>query len=259
MHTIEKNGYYASVDQRVESNSPAYKSIDLFVKEQMEKIRIDMEKKFGVKVKVFITNGHVYSDIVDFAKKKNIDLIVMVTHGISGVKELFIGSNAHRVVSLSEIPVITVRTGKSITDIKNILLPIDDASHSREKVNVAMDIAKMYGAKIHLIGLPFSKKKDDVNEMEIKLKSVEKVIKEYKLPYITTIVHGKNLMESALKYGKSNKCDLIVINTGHESKTTGSFLGLLAQQIINHSTIPVLSVRATEDNYLITAPGYGIS
>ena len=142
---------------------------------------------------------------------------------------------------------------------KNILIPIDDSSHSREKVNIAMTMANLYGAELHLIGLPNSKNEEQLRELKIKLESVEEIIKVEKLSYKTTIVHGDSLMQAAMKYATTNKCDLIVINTGHESRQTGLFLGAFAQQIVNHSKIPVLSVKATEDSFMITAPGYGIS
>jgi len=78
------------------------------------------------------------------------------------------------------------------------------------------------------------------------------------LPYNTSVVYGENLAKKAIKYAAENKCDLIVINTGHESKMTGIFLGAFAQQIVNHSKIPVLSFKHTEGHFYIETPGFGI-
>jgi nucleotide-binding universal stress UspA family protein len=60
------------------------------------------------------------------------------------------------------------------------------------------------------------------------------------------------------RYATRSKCDLIVINTGHESKITGIFLGAFAQQIVNYSKIPVLSFKHSKGHLIIETPAYGI-
>jgi nucleotide-binding universal stress UspA family protein len=259
IHIIETNGLYSSFDERIKTNNPAYEDLDVAVKERMDEIRMEMKKEFGINSEVFISQGEVHTEIIAYSKQENIDLIVMGAHGVSGYKEIFIGSNAQRVVTLSDTPVLTMRKNNNKDSFENILLPIDNSSHSREKVNIAMVIAQLHGANIHLIGLPDSHDEVELRELKIKLKSVEDILIEDKLPFETNIVHGDNLSEAAMKYAAKFNCDLIVINTGHESKITGHFLGAFAQQIVNHSKVPVLSVRAKKDSVMITAPGYGIS
>ena len=119
-------------------------------------------------------------------------------------------------------------------------------------------LACAYQANIHLIGLPASEDKLGLKRLNIKLQSVEKIIKADALPFSTKIVQGESLAKSSMNYASKNKCDLIVINTGHESKLTGIFLGAFAQQIVNHSKIPVLSIKHLSDHYEIETPGYGI-
>jgi nucleotide-binding universal stress UspA family protein len=183
----------------------------------------------------------------------------MGTHGTSGYKEFFIGSNAQRVVTLSEIPVLTIQKKIAKSGFKNILIPIDNSLHSREKVNIALIIAGLSRAKIHILGLSDSDYLPESKEINTKLKSVEQVVHTHSLEFLTSVINGKNLSEAALKYASENNCDLIVINTGHESNITGIFLGALAQQIVNHSKIPVLSCKHSEGYSSIETPGFGIS
>ncbi|MDF2436564.1 MAG: hypothetical protein K0Q95_940 [Bacteroidota bacterium] len=219
------------------------------INSKMEVFQKEILLKYGIAIEVFVIAGHVVDKIIEFSKEKNIDQIIMGTHGASGYREMFIGSNAQRVVTLSEIPVITMLNRLNETEFKNILIPIDDSIHSREKVNIATDIAKLYNAKIHILGLVDSDATIDHNKMKIKLESVEKHMAHEKLSYVTSIEHGDNIAKTAVNYSKINKCDLIAINTGHESKITGIFLGPFAQQIVNHSNVPVLSVKHTEGKY----------
>jgi len=263
IHVIEYlnefNGYFYSVVPEMQTSLPHLLEFEKTVDKKMEEKKTEINKKYGITPDVFIASGQVHSEIIRFSEKKKIDLIVMGTHGVSGYKELFIGSNAQRVVTLSDIPVLTIQKEISKTGFKNILIPIDNALHSREKVNMALLIAEVFGSTIHIIGLPDSEEELDVNKIKIKLESVEKIISNDKLLYKTTIVHGKNLAMDALSYADENNCDLIVINTGHESKLTGIFLGAFAQQLVNHSKIPVLSIKHKEGYFIIETPGFGIS
>ena len=258
IHVIEYNGYYFTVVPESQIFLPSFPELEKVVQKRMDKIQAQIRKEFGIKAETYITTGDVHSEIINYSEKKKIDMIVMGTHGASGIAEVFIGSNAQRVVTLSDIPVLTIQKKKGKSGYKNILLPIDNSLHSREKLNIAIIIADLFGAKIHLVGLPDSKDKHELEKFKIKLDSVEKIIQADKLPYVTSIVHGNSLAKSAIKYASANKCDLIIINTGHESKITGIFLGAFAQQIVNHSKIPVLSCKHAQSEYSIDTPGFGI-
>ncbi len=259
IHVMEFNAYNYSVFPETEIVIPSVLELESAVDKKMNLIKEKIRKKFSIIPKVLVSIGDVPSEIIRFSKKEKIDLIVMGTHGISGYKELFIGSNAQRVVTLSEIPVLTMQKSSGKCKFKKILLPIDNSLHSREKVNLAMIIADLFKAKIQIIGLPDSKEKKVLNMFNIKCRSVEKIIAADELPFKTTLVYGINLAEASIKFASKNKCDLIVINTGHESEVTGIFMGAFAQQIVNHSKIPVLSFKHSEGHFSIDTSGFGIS
>jgi nucleotide-binding universal stress UspA family protein len=258
LHVIEMHEFHFSLFSGNKSKPALLKVLKDGAQKKMDQIKADTVKRFGISPKSFIVTGHVHSAIIDFSVKKDIDLIIMGAHGVSGYKELFLGTNSQRVVTLSEIPVLTMQEKKKSPGFKNILIPIDNSMHSRGKVNIAMDFANLFGAKIHLIGLPDSDDKKEINKFKIKLDSVEKILQEGDFLYKTSIVHGSSLAQTALKYAAKNKCDLIVINTGHESKYSGIFLGAFAQQIVNHTTIPVLSCKHVHSYYHIDTPAFGI-
>jgi nucleotide-binding universal stress UspA family protein len=56
-----------------------------------------------------VAEGTAFEEIIRFAREKNIDLIVMGTHGHTGLKHLFLGSVAEKVVRRAPCPVLTVR------------------------------------------------------------------------------------------------------------------------------------------------------
>ncbi len=92
---------YAEIEDEIKTNTTA----------QLEKIA----KKYfrGVKTKTLIRWGLVSSTILDLTKREKIDLIVMGTHGRTGLSHVFLGSTAEKIVRLASCPVLTVRSKAS--------------------------------------------------------------------------------------------------------------------------------------------------
>ena len=66
-------------------------------------------KKAGVRATGWLLQGMPHDQIIRAAKSKSADVIVMGTHGRSGIAKLFLGSVAERVVATAPCPVLTVR------------------------------------------------------------------------------------------------------------------------------------------------------
>jgi nucleotide-binding universal stress UspA family protein len=66
-----------------------------------------------VRVRTLVGHGPAADEIVQLAEKEKADLIVISTHGSTGLERLVFGSVAERVVRLSSVPVLTVRQEKT--------------------------------------------------------------------------------------------------------------------------------------------------
>ena len=178
IHVMEGIGYISSLIPEKDSISPTISELSIEVERKMDNLKNKIIKDYDIIPEIFIASGHIHTEIISFSENKKIDLIVMGTHGATGYKEFFIGTNAHRVVTLSEIPVLTIRNKNINPVFGNIMIPIDNSIHSREKVNLAMTIAELFGSKIHIIGLPYSNDEQELNKFKTKLESVEEIVKE---------------------------------------------------------------------------------
>jgi nucleotide-binding universal stress UspA family protein len=78
---------------------------------QLRKAREELVAK-NVKVRTQVGHGSAADEIVLIAKTENVDLIVIATHGSTGLERWVFGSVAEKVVRMAEIPVLTVRQGK---------------------------------------------------------------------------------------------------------------------------------------------------
>lgn len=212
---------------------------------ELEKLAKQFQDQYGVKVAVEIRDGNPSREIVKSAKDLKADMIVMGTHGVSGIEEFFLGSNAYRVVTSASVPVLTVQKHATKYGYQNIALPIDSSSHTRDKVSEAAYLAKHFGSTIHLAALITEEHEEEKNVFNLKLKQIEEYLDHQGVSYLTTIKHGDNIAEMTTQHAKEANADMIVIMTEQEA-STGLFVGPYAQQIVNHSAIPVLSVTPYE-------------
>ncbi len=242
LHVLPLSEYHFEIPEpvmRIENLDEINKIVD----QKLTEVANDTKTNYGILPRTMSTRGKIAYEVMQIAKDENIDLIVMGTHGASGFEEMLIGSNAHKVVSLAPCPVITVQEHAKKLGFTNIVLPIDRTLHSREKVQTAIDLANIYQSKVHIVGLLDENDEEENKKLQIVLDQVQHALEKASIIFSRHTVRGNHLAAEALKYGKSVDADLIMIMTDHESALTGLFLGPLAKQIVNHSRIPVLSLK----------------
>ncbi|MCS3924222.1 universal stress protein [Methanosalsum natronophilum] len=76
----------------------------------------EMSNEYGVEVEQVLLDGQPAHEIIDFAEKNNISVIIMGTHGKSGLDRFLLGSVAERVIRSSDIPVFVVRMSDDDND-----------------------------------------------------------------------------------------------------------------------------------------------
>lgn len=217
---------------------------------KLNELVTSIKTQLGGKVNLHVKSGKIAKSIVEVATKIKSDIIVMGTHGVSGFEEFFAGSNAFRVVNDSPCPVITVQSHTTKMGFSDILLPIDNSAPSREKVQYAIELAKHYGSRIHLLGILSVEENALVAKFNIIFDQLENYLKQHDIKYTSELVYGDNLASISMKYGKKIGADLIVIMTEQEENLTGFILGPFAQQVVNHSKIPVMSIRPAAESAL---------
>jgi nucleotide-binding universal stress UspA family protein len=207
----------------------------------------EISQKHGIKVNTLVTSGRVRDEVVRIADEIDADIIIIGTHGVSGLKEFFMGSNAFRIVSEAACPVLSVQDHGSEVGFNNIVVPIDNSFHSREKLGISVKMALAFGAKLFICGLrSYDHNDEDLNaKFRMKMKQVEDYLTEKDVEFTTTTLFCGNIAKATMDYAAEVDADLIVIMNEQEINTTGFFMGPYAQQVVNHSKIPVLSIRPT--------------
>jgi len=107
-----------------------------------------------------VVKGRAYHAICELARKLETDLIIATTHGRTGVKHLFLGSTAERIVQHAPCPILVVREhereffhaygdrSKTTLQLKKILVPVDFSGCSMAGLEYALRFAKVWGAQL---------------------------------------------------------------------------------------------------------------
>lgn len=213
----------------------------------MDNLIEQYQPQLNGKIKLLFRKGKVYQEIAKAARQIDADMIFAGTHGVSGYEQYWIGSNAYRIVTQAPCPVVTIRGDYQFNStIKNILLPLDSSLETKQKLPYACKMALEFGAQIHLMiiyNTPLNvirRRIDKIGE------EAEKCMTEKKVDFIFEKIEADNVAAALLDYTKSNNIDLITMMTDQGTTTANKFLGPYAQQLINNSLVPVMSLRAKE-------------
>ena len=227
------------------------------VKDKLDEISEIHSSKFSVKVDSIVASGKIYEQIVEVSSMINANLIVMGTNGSpKGVIKKFIGSNAERVVRLSNIPVITIKENTSTENFDNIILPLDLGKETKEKVTFAIEYARYWNSTIRIVSVFL---KDNTNEKNILIKNLNQVsnfISNAGVKCTSELIEGEkkqSLGDFVINYEKKFDSDLIIIMTKKEELALSNNLSVTARYIIHNSKIPVMSIKPKPRKF-VTSP-----
>jgi nucleotide-binding universal stress UspA family protein len=218
------------------------------------------EQKNKIKTKAVTVIGEVKQQILDSAEQEKADIIIMGTHGTNGFQEFMTGSNTYRVVNEATCPVLSVREHSQTPDFKHILLPFSDQPHSREKVNYALKLAEMYDSTLHILGIDMEESLEHFHKIELEAKQLEQLARKHGVKCVVTVESSGYVADNILKHAKQVNADLILIMAGIDRMSISEWvMGPFTKQIINHSSIPILSIQPTFNTNTVDLRGYGFS
>jgi nucleotide-binding universal stress UspA family protein len=199
-----------------------------------------------------IREGKIYHQVSLEAKERDAMLVVAGTHGTAGFEEFWIGSNANKIVTLSPSPVITIRGGIQISrNLTKIVMPIDSTPETRQKASFTSVIAKLFDAEIFVIALyttNISTIQDNINSYA---NQVVRFLEDENIKCQLESLRVDNIARATIDYAEKIEANLISIMTEQETATSNLWLGPYAQQIVNHSPIPVLSIHPIDLNIML--------
>jgi nucleotide-binding universal stress UspA family protein len=213
---------------------------------KLQEMADDAAANSGLKFNTRIEKGKIYEQVVKVAADMDADFIIMGTMGAQNIKKKFIGSNAIRVISEAHCPVITIKGTEHHDGCKTILLPLDLSKETKEKVVTCIEIANFFNSEIKVMSVIDTSDEFLVNKLTRQMDQVIEFIASHNLKVSGSFMKADKIAEGVMEYAEQIKADLIIIMTQQELVWTEFFIGTESQKIINHSTVPVCSIRPIE-------------
>ncbi|WP_445453001.1 universal stress protein [Flavobacterium sp. 25HG05S-40] len=202
---------------------------------------MDDECLDGLKVSEIIQFELAFDGIMKVSEKNDIDLIVMGSHGASGFKEMFIGSNAEKVVRNSEIPVLIIKKDAGEFNVNKFVFASDFTDEIKKPFAKVVQFANKFGAELELamINTPSSFKPTHIAEEIMKNFVAGFSIDKYTI----NIYNDVNVENGILNFANHIDADLIGVSTHGRKGIAHFFNGSISEDLVNHSLRPVVTFK----------------
>lgn len=242
LHMLELSDAMLTQTDAFQHEKAAY-----FLKLAQQRFENFLEKDYlnGIKVTPIVKHFKVFSEVNDVAKDNDADLIVMGSHGVSGVKEFFVGSNTERVVRNAEVPVLVVKTDLSESEIEIVVLGVDFAEDSVESYQRATKMFDKLGYTTHLlyVNLPNDTFRSSVEIERDAVAFFNKADGNLDRLKDVHFMSDYTVEQGVINYTKKVGADLIAILTHGRKGISHFFEGSIGEDIANHAPLPVVTFR----------------
>lgn len=205
----------------------------------------------GVDVRTDLLEGRPAYRISEYAAEHDVDLVVMGTHGRSGVSRLLLGSITESVVRRTDKQVLTIP--KDAPDpgdaYDEVLVATDGSEDARHATDTAVTIADAFGARLHGVyiidaNVTQSQMIGSMLEQEgtRAVDAVHKAAGDVGLDSITEVLEGTP-HDEIVEYANDHDIDLIVVGSHGKGAFERTFLGSVSERTIRTAHQPVLVTR----------------
>lgn len=195
----------------------------------------------GITVHETVKADITFNEIKDSCKEFDIDLIVMGSHGATGIKEMFVGSNAEKVVRTSEVPVLVIKNEHDSFSVSDFVFASDFKNDNKDTYKQAVKFAEAFGAKIHLLLVITSSNFMTSYEAESRIKDF--ISGQTFEDYTVTIHNDTSVEQGILNVSKDINADLIGISTHGRQGIAHFFNGSISEDLVNHAKRPVITFK----------------
>ncbi|WP_316633321.1 universal stress protein [uncultured Flavobacterium sp.] len=195
----------------------------------------------GIQVTEIVKMDKPIHGITQVSQDNEIDLIVMGSHGSSGIEELLIGSNTEKVVRNSEIPVLVIKKDISDFKVENIVFASDFSEETKKPFEKLLNFTKFFGSKIHFVTIctPNSFKPSHIVE-----KTMNDFISQFNITnYTSQTYNDTNIEKGIINFSNGINADIIGMCTHGRTGFAHFFNGSISEGLVNHTIRPVITFK----------------
>jgi len=214
-----------------------------FMKMAHQKFEDIMNSDFlrGLTVHEIVKPDGSFNGISDICKEHDITMITMGSHGASGIKEMFVGSNAEKAVRNSDVPVLVIKNEHDDFSINDIVFASDFKNDNKETYRQASEFAATFGAKLHLLMVNTASNFTTTEKANYR---INEFIKDNSFKnYTMNIYNDESVEKGVLNFSKHIDADLIGISTHGRQGIAHFFNGSISEDLVNHANRPVITFK----------------
>jgi len=243
---------------------------EVYIEHMAQVVKGDL--KGGGKVEAVLLAGEANKEIIDYAKREDIGLVAMVTHGQSGIKRWMLGSTADKVVRETSKPVLLIRVGAPLAmrekgKLNKLLIPLDGSklgeaslpyvekltsevtTEPKPEVTLLQVIPPTHyvAAGEAVAKVPYTE--GEIEQLSAEAKSyLEKAGSGLKSKGVSTKfeVAVGNAAEEIIKFADKIDSNLTAMSTHGYSGFNRLFSGSVADRVLHHGNTPLLLVKPTK-------------
>lgn len=249
LHVINENllSYHHSDIMPIAASVPLIETMCDEAQNMLGDIADKVVKEHGIEAHTHTSRGYVPSEICKAVERLGSDLVVMGTHGASGLREFFMGTNAFAVVKHATCPVLTVPTNGKWESFSRILFPVRDTPGALEKYDFLRKIIRRNKATIYVLGLPEAGSATSENWVDKNIRKIKSKLQDDEVECLAQLLQPtEQIAQEVLKTVETAQTDLIAITATLDYGIRDFFVGPYTQQIVNHARVPVLSIRPAQ-------------
>jgi nucleotide-binding universal stress UspA family protein len=186
--------------------------------------------------------GNVTDTIIKTSLQQHSDVIIMGTHGASGYRDGFIGTNTYSVIKNSSCPVLTVPPKRKYLSFKKILFPIRPVSGALMRYDVVCQFIAPQ-ALINVLGLSYRSMERETNVLDKIIDEIKDKLEMDNVKANAIWNSGNSIADDVLTQSQQTAAELIVITSVLDVTTKPNFIGPHTQKILHCSKVPVLNIK----------------
>jgi nucleotide-binding universal stress UspA family protein len=213
--------------------------------DQFKKIT-EKYNKNGAKVSWEVAFGSPSKTLLDIIKYEEFDLVIMGSHGASGLREYVIGSNAEKMIRRSPVPVLVTKEYRK-RNIKSIVFPNTlETENQFDLVERVKSLQAFFQARLHVVWIntPVNFTSDVQTREKLQIFAKHYGLKNYSL----NIFNHPNEEDGIIRFNEFVDGDLIAMGTHGRKGIAHLINGSVAEDVANHSKIPIWTSSLKDDS-----------
>ncbi|WP_165422875.1 universal stress protein [Ktedonosporobacter rubrisoli] len=193
----------------------------------------------GLHVQIEVLSGNVADSLLDYEQKAAIDLVVICSHGRSGLSRFALGSIAERLLRHGQKPILIVKASGSLPDLEKAVVPLDGSARAEEELQLIAGLAPSLVKHITLLRVVSSA--DESIAAESYLREIAQRLPQGLTAEAQVVVGDEPAQVISEVAGKQQ---LVVMATHGRSQAARWITGSVAQDVEHAGSPAVLLVRA---------------